>query len=82
MESIQLLMMIIHASKEATSTKKDNTEVVETALKLSKHCSRVNNLPDEILIFHIVKIMREDTLSFTIFKIVFAVLRVKRQFSV
>lgn len=30
-------MMIIQASKEATSTKKDSTEVVEQVLKLSKH---------------------------------------------
>lgn len=75
-------MMITHASKEATSTKKDNIEVVEKALKLSKHCLRVNNLSNEVLISHVVKIMKEDTLSFTIFKIVFGVLRIKRQFSV
>lgn len=36
-ESIQLLMMIVQASKEATSAKKDSIEVVEQALKLSKH---------------------------------------------
>lgn len=31
--------------------------------------------------FHVVKIMKEDTLPFTFFKIVFAAIRVKRQFS-
>lgn len=30
-------MMIVQASKEARSAKKDHTEVAEQALKLSKH---------------------------------------------
>lgn len=38
-ESIQLLMMILQASKEATSAKKDSTQGVEQALELSKHCA-------------------------------------------
>lgn len=77
-------MMIVQASKEAASTKKDSTvlcEVVEQGLKLSKHCFRVNNLSNEVLIFHLVKIMKEGTLPFTFFKIVFAAIRVKKPFS-
>lgn len=36
-ESIQLLMMTVQDSKEARSTKKGSTEILEQALKLSKH---------------------------------------------